>query len=50
VAEVLTNNQASNACFSRAGFVQEAISPDAPPSRAVNRWRALPPQAKVKDA
>jgi len=39
VAEVLTTNQASNACFSRAGFVQEPISPAPPPSWAVNRWR-----------
>ena len=38
VAEVLTTNQASNACFSRAGFVQEPISPVAPSSQAVNCW------------
>ena len=31
VAEVLTTNPASNACFSRAGFVQEMISPVPPP-------------------
>ena len=31
VDEVLTTNAASNACFSRAGFVQESISPVAPP-------------------
>jgi UDP-2,4-diacetamido-2,4,6-trideoxy-beta-L-altropyranose hydrolase len=42
VAEVLTTNSASNACFSRAGFVQESISPVAPPSRSVNRWRCRP--------
>ena len=42
VAEVLTTNSASNACFSRAGFVQEPISPVAPPSRAANRWRYRP--------
>jgi UDP-2,4-diacetamido-2,4,6-trideoxy-beta-L-altropyranose hydrolase len=39
VAEVLTTNAASNACFSQAGFVQESISPVALPSRPVNRWR-----------
>ena len=44
VAEVLTTNAASNACFSRAGFVQESISPVAPhPSRPVNRWRCRAP-------
>jgi RimJ/RimL family protein N-acetyltransferase len=42
VAEVQTTNAASNACFSRAGFVQESISPVPPPSRAVNRWRCCP--------
>jgi UDP-2,4-diacetamido-2,4,6-trideoxy-beta-L-altropyranose hydrolase len=42
VAEVLTTNPASNACFSRAGFVQEPISPVTPPSRPVNRWRCRP--------
>ena len=42
VAEVLTTNAASNACFSRAGFVQEPISPVAPPSRAANYWRWRP--------
>lgn len=42
VAEVLTTNAASNACFSRAGFVQESISLVAPPSRSVNRWRCRP--------
>lgn len=43
VAEVLTTNAASNACFSRAGFVQEPVSPVAPPlSRLVNRWRCRP--------
>ena len=42
VAEVLPTNSASNACFSRAGFVQETISPVAPPSRPVNRWRWCP--------
>jgi len=40
VAEVLTTNQASNACFSRAGFVQGPILPVAPSTRAVNRWRS----------
>ena len=30
VAEVITNNASSNACFSRGGFVQEAVSPVAP--------------------
>lgn len=42
VAEVLTTNQASNACFSRASFVQESLSPVAPPSQAVNCWRWRP--------
>ncbi len=42
VAEVLTTNAASNACFSRAGFVRDSISPVAPPSRFVNRWRYRP--------
>ena len=39
VAEVLSSNHASNACFSRASFVQEPISPLAPSSQSVNRWR-----------
>lgn len=39
VADVLTTNMASNACFSRAGFIEEFISPVAPTSRPVNRWR-----------
>ena len=39
VAEVLTTNAASNACFSRAGFVEEPASPVAPAPRPVNRWR-----------
>ena len=39
VAEVLTTNAASNACFNRAGFVQESISPVVIASRAFNRWR-----------
>jgi len=38
VAEVLTTNQASNACFSRAGFAQVAVSAVAPLSQAVNCW------------
>ena len=41
VAEVLTTNQVSNACFSRAGFVQHPISPS-PPSRGANCWRWRP--------
>jgi len=40
VAEVLTSNSASNACFARAGFISESeLSATSPPSRAVNRWR-----------
>ena len=39
VAEVLTTNAASNACFRRAGFTQEPISPIAQSSRPMNRWR-----------
>ena len=46
VAEVLTTNQASNACFSRAGFVQEPVSPVASPSRPVNRWRCRPASSR----
>ena len=39
VAEVLKTNAASNACFKRAGFVQEPILPLTSLSPAVNRWR-----------
>lgn len=39
VAEVLTTNPASNACFSRAGFVQEPMSPVTHLSQTVKRWR-----------
>ena len=43
VAEVLTTNQASNACFSRAGFIRDPVSPVAPrASLAVNCWRWRP--------
>ena len=42
VAEVLMSNQASNACFSRSGFTKEPISPAAPLSEGVNRWRFRP--------
>jgi UDP-2,4-diacetamido-2,4,6-trideoxy-beta-L-altropyranose hydrolase len=38
VAEVLTSNAASNACFRRAGFILEQISPVTPSTRPVNRW------------
>ena len=38
VAEVLTTNAASNACFRRAGFILEHISPLTPSTRPVNRW------------
>lgn len=43
VAEVLTTNPASNACFSRAGFVQEPVSPVAPPPVSSCESLALPP-------
>jgi UDP-2,4-diacetamido-2,4,6-trideoxy-beta-L-altropyranose hydrolase len=39
VAEVLTSNTASNACFARAGFALERVSAVPPRSQAVNRWR-----------
>lgn len=41
VAEVLTSNTASNACFARAGFTSdsELLSESPPSSRAVKRWR-----------
>ena len=42
LAEVLTSNTASNACFARAGFTSETISAVPPPSRAVTRWRWRP--------
>lgn len=42
VAEVLPSNTASNACFARAGFAQEAVSAIPPPSRPANRWRWRP--------
>ena len=38
VAEVLTTNAASNACFKRAGFILEHIPPVTPSTRPVNRW------------
>ena len=38
VAEVLTTNAASNACFRRAGFILDHISSVTPSSRPVNRW------------
>ena len=42
LAEALTSNIASNACFARAGFTSEAVSAVPPPSRAVTRWRWRP--------
>ena len=39
VAEVLTSNVASNACFRRAGFTKEQVSTDKPGALGVNRWR-----------
>lgn len=41
VAEVLQSNTASNACFARAGFMQDPEPFTVPPllSRPVNRWR-----------
>jgi UDP-2,4-diacetamido-2,4,6-trideoxy-beta-L-altropyranose hydrolase len=41
VAEVLTSNTASNACFARVGFIPESQFVSAAPSspRLVNRWR-----------
>jgi UDP-2,4-diacetamido-2,4,6-trideoxy-beta-L-altropyranose hydrolase len=42
VAEALSSNTASNACFARAGFTPEAVSAAPPPSQAVNHWRWRP--------
>lgn len=42
VAEVLASNTASNACFARAGFTQEAVSAAPPQSQPMNRWRWRP--------
>ena len=44
VAEVLTSNTASNACFARAGFTSdsELLSESPPSSRAVKRWHWSP--------
>ena len=44
VAEVLTSNTASNACFARAGFTSdsELLSESPPSSRAVKRWHWRP--------
>ena len=42
VAKVLKSNRASNACFNRAGFVQEPVSPAAPSVRPMNCWRCRP--------
>lgn len=40
VADVLTRNRASNACFRRAGFYKEdPLSTDPPTAQSVNRWR-----------
>ena len=39
VAEVLTTNAASNACFRRAGFTQDPISTITQSTRPMNRWR-----------
>ena len=38
VAEVLSSNAASNACFERSGFVLDAV-PTTVPSRDMKRWR-----------
>lgn len=40
MAEVLSSNIPSNACFARAGFVKDTKSP--PPATRVTRWRWLP--------
>ncbi len=47
VAEVLTTNTASNACFARAGFKQEPNVDSSPNSsdRAMNRWHLLSNQS-----
>ena len=43
VAEVLPSNNASNACFARAGFTAESeLVLDDPTSRSLNRWRWRP--------
>ena len=44
VAEVLTSNTASNACFARAGFTSDAghLSDSPPQSSAVKRWHWRP--------
>jgi UDP-2,4-diacetamido-2,4,6-trideoxy-beta-L-altropyranose hydrolase len=42
VAQVLTHNSSSNACFCRTGFIQEAVSVVPPLSRPVNQWRWRP--------
>ncbi len=42
VAEVLTSNAASNACFARAGFALDEVSTVPPLSPPVNRWRWRP--------
>ena len=43
IAEVLTTNNASNACFSRCSFTKEQISTDTPAVPSVNRWRKAYP-------
>lgn len=50
VAEVLTINSASNACFARAGFISESqFASAAPsPSRPVNRWRWRAPASCIR--
>lgn len=39
VADVLTTNAASNACFNRSGFVIEPMLDSFPPARPMHRWR-----------
>lgn len=39
VAEVFTDNIASNACFDRAGFKSEFVAKERSLSRSFNRWR-----------